>query len=177
MACRSAAWVLGGVRLISSASRMLAKMGPLTNRNSRLPDDSSRTMVPVMSEGIRSGVNWTRLKDSSMIWLILLTSKVLAKPGTPIKRQCPRVNTAARICSMTSDCPTITLRSCSIISWRDCANCWRYSVILSELTAAFPDVNGRQIYSTRIMCNCLGFPRFDSFSRSSTVYCSWYADL
>ena len=63
MACKSAAWVLGGVRLISSASTMLAKMGPWTNRKLRLPVDWSSSMisVPVMSLGIRSGVNWMRL--------------------------------------------------------------------------------------------------------------------
>ena len=44
---------------------------------------SSRTMVPVMSDGIRSGVNWMRLKDTSRIWLMELTMSVLARPGTP----------------------------------------------------------------------------------------------
>ena len=55
---------MGGVRLISSASTMLAKIGPCTNRNSRRPVvwSSSMTSVPVMSDGIRSGVNWMRLK-------------------------------------------------------------------------------------------------------------------
>ena len=64
MASSSAAWVLGGVRLISSARTMLAKIGPCTNRNARRPVvwSSSRTSVPVMSDGIRSGVNWMRLK-------------------------------------------------------------------------------------------------------------------
>ena len=37
MACNKAAWVLGGVRLISSASRMLVKTGPSTKRKSRRP--------------------------------------------------------------------------------------------------------------------------------------------
>ena len=64
MACSSAAWVLGGVRLISSASTTLAKIGPFTNRNARLPVvwSSSMISVPVMSLGMRSGVNCTRLK-------------------------------------------------------------------------------------------------------------------
>ena len=67
MASSRAAWVLGGVRLISSARIMLAKTGPWTNRKTRLPvvRSSSRTSVPVMSEGIRSGVNWMRLNDRS----------------------------------------------------------------------------------------------------------------
>ena len=51
MACSSAAWVLGGVRLISSASTTLANTGPFTNRNARLPvvRSSSMISVPVMS--------------------------------------------------------------------------------------------------------------------------------
>ena len=68
IACSSAAWVLGGVRLISSASRMLVKIGPSTKRKSRRPcSSSSKTFVPVMSEGIRSGVNWMRLNWMSRI--------------------------------------------------------------------------------------------------------------
>ena len=63
IACNRAAWVLGGVRLISSARMMLAKIGPGTKRNARRPaSGSSSTLVPVMSDGIRSGVNWIRLK-------------------------------------------------------------------------------------------------------------------
>ena len=58
------ACVLGGVRLISSASTTLANSGPWRKRNSRRPvlRFSSITSVPVMSDGIRSGVNWMRLE-------------------------------------------------------------------------------------------------------------------
>ena len=63
--CRScmdssrAAWVLGGVRLISSARITLAKIGPRRKRKVRLPVFGSSwiTSVPVMSAGMRSGVN------------------------------------------------------------------------------------------------------------------------
>ena len=34
-----------------------------------------------MSDGIRSGVNWMRLKPTSRIWAIELTISVLARPG------------------------------------------------------------------------------------------------
>ena len=63
IASSSADCVLGGVRLISSASRMLAKIGPGTKVQVRWPvvGSSSMMSVPVMSEGIRSGVNWMRL--------------------------------------------------------------------------------------------------------------------
>ena len=39
-----------------------------------------------MSEGIRSGVNWIRLKLTSRIRAIELTISVLARPGTPTSR-------------------------------------------------------------------------------------------
>ncbi len=57
MASSSADCVLGGVRLISSASRMLPKIGPWTKVQRRWPvvGSSSMMSVPVMSEGIRSG--------------------------------------------------------------------------------------------------------------------------
>ena len=82
IACSSAAWVLGGVRLISSARMMFEKIGPSTNRNDRRPlSESSRTFVPVMSEGIRSGVNWIRLKPTSRILATELTIKRLGQSG------------------------------------------------------------------------------------------------
>ena len=44
------------------------------------------TSVPVMSDGIRSGVNWMRLNVMSSDWASVLTINVLARPGTPIKQ-------------------------------------------------------------------------------------------
>ena len=68
-----------------------------------LRSSSESTVVPVMSEGIKSGVNCTRLKVTSRIWLRELTISVFASPGTPISRQWPRVKMAASTCSITSD--------------------------------------------------------------------------
>ena len=48
MACSRAAWVLGGVRLISSASRMLVKTGPSTKRKFAPP-------VLVLLQHVRAG--------------------------------------------------------------------------------------------------------------------------
>ncbi len=59
MASSSAAWVFGGVRLISSASSIEVNTGPL--RSSKRPSFCRNTMVPVRSAGIRSGVNWMRV--------------------------------------------------------------------------------------------------------------------
>src|SRR5215218_1930582 len=111
IASSSAACVLGGVRLISSARMICAKTGPLTNRRLRTPPSSSRISVPVMSAGMRSGVNWIRLKLRSRISASVFTSSVFASPGTPVIRQWPPVKSAIRIWSTTASCPTITLRS------------------------------------------------------------------
>ena len=51
----------------------------------RLPWSSSRTSVPVMSLGIRSGVNCTRVNGRSSAWASVWTSSVFARPGTPIE--------------------------------------------------------------------------------------------
>src|SRR6267143_1565229 len=117
MACSSAACVLGGVRLISSASSTWAKTGPATNRNVRRPVvwSSSSTSVPVMSEGIRSGVNWMRLKVSESASARVEIKSVLARPGTPTNRQWPREKRAIRSCSIPASWPTTRLPiSCAI---------------------------------------------------------------
>ena len=63
--------------------------------------------MPVMSLGIRSGVNWMRLKSSDSDCASECTIKVLASPGTPSRMQCPRAKTAISSCSTTSSWPTI----------------------------------------------------------------------
>jgi hypothetical protein len=88
----SAAWVLGGVRLISSASTTLAKIGPGAKRKVRSEVSGSiwSRSVPVMSEGIRSGVNWILAKPRCRVLARLEIISVLARPGTPSSRQWPR---------------------------------------------------------------------------------------
>ena len=118
--------------MISSARMMLAKIGPGTNRNARRPvSGSSRTFVPVMSDGIRSGVNWIRLKLTSRILAIELTMSVLASPGTPTSSTWPRVKIAARISSITSRWPMMTLFSSVTITSREWRNSSRSCVIRS----------------------------------------------
>ena len=58
--------------------------------------------VPVMSIGIRSGVNWMRLNFSDIVSASLLTSSVLARPGTPISSAWPRANRQIASRSITS---------------------------------------------------------------------------
>ena len=54
MASSSAAWVFAGARLISSPSTMSPKIGPARKVN---PPWGESRFTPVMSDGIRSGVN------------------------------------------------------------------------------------------------------------------------
>ena len=55
IASSSAACVLGGVRLISSASTTLALIGP--GRTLKVALCGLKTVVPTTSDGIKSGVN------------------------------------------------------------------------------------------------------------------------
>ncbi len=48
--------------------------------------------VPVMSDGIRSGVNCTRLNFRSSTRAIVWISSVFASPGTPTMRLLPPTN-------------------------------------------------------------------------------------
>src|SRR5262245_61893695 len=122
MASRRALWVLGGVRLISSASMMFEKIGPSMKVHVRCPVASSSMMsVPVMSLGIRSGVNWMRLKTSPSVWAMVRTRRVFAVPGSPVIRQWPPTKRPIITCSRTSSWPTITRRTCVTIC--DCT--WR----------------------------------------------------
>src|ERR1043165_7643179 len=65
MASSIAGCVLGVARLISSASAIWVKIGPGWNLNTRSPCGVWATrLVPRMSAGMRSGVNWMRLNLS-----------------------------------------------------------------------------------------------------------------
>ena len=59
MASSRADWTFAGARLISSASTMLAKIGPHSMSNCSL--EARKMRVPTRSAGRRSGVNWTRV--------------------------------------------------------------------------------------------------------------------
>ena len=62
IASSRAAWVLGGVRLISSASSSSVKIGPRVRV--KVEVWKLNRLAPMMSPGIRSGVNWMRPKSS-----------------------------------------------------------------------------------------------------------------
>ncbi len=83
---------------------MLAKMGPWTNRKLRFPVlvSSSMISVPVMSLGMRSGVNWMRENARSSASAIVETMSVLPSPGTPIRSAWPPETMAVRMPRSTS---------------------------------------------------------------------------
>ena len=64
------------------------KIGPGRNSSLRRPVAGSSSMMsmPVMSEGIRSGVNWIRRNSRSSVRARVRAIKVLPNPGTPRKQ-------------------------------------------------------------------------------------------
>ncbi len=110
-----AACVFGGARLISSARTTLPKIGPFANLKKRFPVawSSSSSSVPVMSLGIRSGVNCTREKLRSSACATVCTSSVFASPGTPTSSTCPPARSAATRSSTILCWPMIRRPICS----------------------------------------------------------------
>ena len=87
MASSSADCVFGLARLISSPTTRLAKTAPGLNSNSR--DSWSKIETPVTSLGSRSGVNWMRRTEQSMLRASDLASIVLPTPGHVLDEQVP----------------------------------------------------------------------------------------
>src|SRR5262245_47017595 len=106
MASSSAACVLGGVRLISSASSTSVNSGPRVNVN--LLVWKSNRLVPRMSPGRRSGVNWMRFPSSPRQAANERTSSVLPMPGTPSSSTWPSASSAIVSMRSSSDCPITT---------------------------------------------------------------------
>ncbi len=87
MTSSKADWVLGEVRLISSASSSWQLAAPSRYSNRLL---SRLYMVkPVMSEGSVSGVNWIRLFCKPNALEKAMASVVLPTPGQSSKRTWP----------------------------------------------------------------------------------------
>src|SRR5712671_3601281 len=107
IACSRAAWVFGGARLISSASRSSVKIGPLVSV--KLLVWKLNRLVPSTSPGMRSGVNWMRPNLIERLAAKDCASSVLAVPGTPSSRMWPSTSRLVSIRSMTSFCPTTAL--------------------------------------------------------------------
>ena len=127
MASRRAAWVFGVARLISSARTMEAKRGPFWKRKLLPSSVRTRMLVPVISAGMRSGVNWMREKGRSSTFDSTRTRWVLPRPGTPSSSTLPPATTARSRCSTTSSWPIISF-AISVRIFSYCSAKW---VILS----------------------------------------------
>ena len=99
----SADCVLGEVRLISSPITTLAKIGPGRNSNSRVA--WLKIDTPVMSDGSRSGVNWTRFHVPDTDSAIARARLVLPTPGTSSSRMWPSETRATRAYPIWSSLP------------------------------------------------------------------------
>ncbi len=97
------------VRLISSASTTLLNSGPSTN--SKRCSFGRQIDEPTMSDGIRSLVNWMRLKPQSRQRAIARASSVFPVPGMPSIRTCPPAMSATKIGSSTSSGTVTTVRT------------------------------------------------------------------
>ena len=80
--------------------------GPGRKRAS--PTRGSRIEVPMMSLGIRSGVNCTRPKRTSTAAASVCTRRVFATPGTPSMRLWPEQRSVTKARRTADSCPTTT---------------------------------------------------------------------
>src|SRR3954451_12198653 len=107
----SAAWVRGGVRLISSTSTTFANTGP--GRKRKEPSCWSYTLIPERSEGSRSGVDCTRVNHPPIDVASARASVVLPTPGTPSSSRLPSANRHRTAVPTASSLPAITRRTLS----------------------------------------------------------------
>ncbi len=103
----SADWVFGEARLISSPTTICAKIAP--GRNSKSRWCWSKTLVPVTSDGSRSGVNWMRRTVQSTERASALASMVLPTPGTSSSSRWPSASSTVSAIRTASGLPSITL--------------------------------------------------------------------
>ena len=114
---------------------MLVKTGPLEKVKCRFPCSSSLSkVVPVISVGIKSGVNCTRVKSRDMVSARLLIISVFANPGTPSITTCPLAKNAVRIWPMTSTWPTMIFPTSAAINSPDFASLAMASAWLPHLS-------------------------------------------
>ena len=123
MHSRRADWVLGEARLISSPTTMLAKIPPGRNSNSRV--FWLNTDTPVTSEGSRSGVNWIRRTEQSMLRASALLSMVLPTPGTSSISRWPSASSTTTAEDTTSGFPSMTVSMLARIRETTRARVWR----------------------------------------------------
>src|ERR1044071_7017256 len=111
IASSSADCVRGVVRLISSASTMLAKIGPCRSSNT-LPC-WSYTDTPTMSDGNRSLVNWMRRNVPPSAAASARASVVLPTPGMSSINRWPRDSRVTMAARIDSGLPRTTVATAS----------------------------------------------------------------
>jgi hypothetical protein len=111
MASSSADCVFGRRAIDFVGQQEIREDGTATSRNSCVR--RSNTLVPVMSAGIRSGVNWMRWNSPATARARAFTSSVFPTPGTPSISAWPPASSVTSARSMASFCPTITRPSAS----------------------------------------------------------------
>ena len=116
--------------------------------------------VPVISDGIRSGVNWMRLNDKSSASASDRISSVLASPGTPVSNACSPQNNARITSSITASCPTIAFLS----------SCLSAAVLPASCSANAPSASDDCDMSCEKMRTY--FSRF--FSVASANFLTWF---
>lgn len=107
IASRRADCTFGGVRLISSARRILVKIGHF--RTSNFPVSFLYISCHVISDGRRSGVKETRLKSYPSTEARVFTAFVFPSPGTHSISTCPRAKRAMISHRMRSSCQMIVV--------------------------------------------------------------------
>ena len=107
IASSRAACVLGGVRLISSASSRFVNTGP--GRNVKSWVRWSYRNEPVTSAGSRSGVNWRRRNPIPSACANERAVNVLPRPGRSSSSTCPPARMPASTSSRASRLPTTTV--------------------------------------------------------------------
>jgi hypothetical protein len=117
IASKSADWVFGVERLISSASSTWLKIGPGLKSNDA--SFGSNTDRPRMSDGRRSLVNWMRRKVTPNARASATPSKVLPMPGTSSISRCPRAIKVITVSLTASGLPTKTFATESISGLTD----------------------------------------------------------
>jgi len=110
---KRAACVFAGALLISSIRTILENIGPCLNSNSLV--FTLKTEVPKISLGIKSGVNWMRLKSTAIVLANSFAVTVFATPGTPSINEWPSLKIETMSISSMFSCPTITLPSSAFI--------------------------------------------------------------
>src|SRR5262249_15214255 len=96
--------------------------------------------------------NWMRLNSRSRMSASVLIRSVLARPGTPVMRQWPPVNSAIRTCSTTWSWPTMTLRSSARMRSRPSATLSAVAVATSSVGEGINDfVDSHAIRHRRVL--------------------------